>query len=133
MTPKGWKKPVSMTGHTSDLLRCRGFIVTQVEHWKPAMRWDKSLQKNVLVPFGVRVDAFGFGDLLAAKPGWGVALVQCCADTDHARRRTKILTECEWESTEWKASGGRILLISWAKKRTEANMREHWEPREEEI
>lgn len=90
--------------------------------------------------FGRRIDAFGFGDLLACVPSRNnvaaiIALIQCCAGGDHARRRRKILGTIseadrakmsERELLEavkvaeaakfWQRCGGTIMVISWKKK-----------------
>lgn len=63
-----------------------------------------------------RVDAFGFGDILAAY--WdGIYLIQACAGASHAARRTKILTDCKKQALEWIACGGRIEIWSWSKRK----------------
>jgi len=95
-------------------------------------RFNQQTGKKELFPFGVRVDVYGFGDLICCKPGWGIGLVQACSGTDHARRKLKILTECKWEFSEWKASGGRVLLISWTKKGA-IGERKLWEARLKEL
>src|SRR5205814_7171206 len=57
----------SPTQRTLKLLRDEGFQVAPVERWKPAPRFNKETGKTELFPFGVRVDVYGFGDLLACK------------------------------------------------------------------
>src|SRR5690242_9346072 len=122
----------SPTSRTKQWLEEQGFQVAVVEKWKPVSRFNPKTGKKEITPFGVRVDAFGFGDILACKPGDGIYLVQCCAGTDHAKRKLKILTECQWRFEEWKASGGKVLLVSWAKKGASWE-RKTWQARSEEL
>lgn len=87
----------------------------------------------------IRIDAFGFGDLLAIRPATTdctgakiaqIALVQATADNGGhmANRRTKILSLAE--SAEWKRAGGIILLHAWGKKGARGE-RKTWQLREE--
>jgi hypothetical protein len=71
--------------------------------------------------FGRRIDAFGFGDILACRntrvvgllgPGQ-IALVQTSALSE--RRRHKDKTNGLVEFHTWKAAGGIVLLHSWRK------------------
>lgn len=102
------------------------------------------------MPFGRRIDAFGFGDVLACTPSRDdvapiIALIQACAGGDHARRRRKILGTIseadrakmnEKELLEavkvaeaakfWQRCGGTIMVISWKKKGTRGKPK-RWE------
>lgn len=77
---------------------------------------------------GVRVDAFGFGDILWASRENGIVLVQACAGASHADRRAKVLAS--GDAKNWLACGGRILILSWSKK-GERGRRKLWAPRAE--
>jgi hypothetical protein len=105
-------------------LRANGWTVCIVEKWIPARGSMK---------FGIRLDAFHIGDLLACRPrlvskhwdGNGqlldshhitentIALVQCCS-TDFAKHKEKILGIPEF--AVWKAAGGEVILHSWVLK-----------------
>jgi len=86
--------------------------------------------------FPRRIDAFNIGDLLACnemevnKGDAGIALVQCCPGASHAEHKTKILAIPEFQI--WKAAGGRVLLMSWAKQGPRGK-RKAWTVREEEL
>lgn len=98
--------------------RRRGYMVCKVEqtiHMPHA-------------PFPYKRDAFGFGDLLVCKPGWGKALVQVTS-SDHVRNReakAKALTfkiphakgqkaQVAGSLNYWLESGGRFLVHGWRK------------------
>lgn len=76
----------------------------------------------------IRIDAFGFGDLLACKPPGMIALVQTTTGTHLAERREKILSLTE--HADWKAAGGIIILHGWAKQGPRGK-RKRWTLREE--
>jgi hypothetical protein len=98
------------TEKTLHYLQTNGFTCCVVERWVPlAGDWKR----------GRRIDAFHFGDVLAIRPARpkrrkSITLVQTCAKSGHAAHKNKILAIPEFEV--WKASGGDVLLISWAKK-----------------
>jgi len=86
-------------------------------------------------PYGKRVDAFNFGDILACRPPgtqhYGeIYLIQCCPGASHAEHKEKILGLPELGI--WKASGGKVMLVSWAL-RGERGKRKRWTIREEEL
>jgi hypothetical protein len=100
-------------------LRDNGWTVCIVEKWIPPRGSMK---------FGIRLDAFHIGDLLACRrtlkyvqPQTGetydapgvIALVQCCS-TDFAKHKEKILGIPEFAT--WKAAGGEVILHGWAKR-----------------
>lgn len=112
----------SPTQRTLKLFRGEGWTADVVEKWIPMAR--------------VRKDVFGFGDVLAMKPAacfaisgldqfdqqknetisspGMIALLQACSGGDHAARRDKILAEPRAKT--WLQSGGRIAVVSWAKR-----------------
>ena len=75
-------------------------------------------------------DAFGFGDLLVAKPGWGVALIQV-TDMSHLAHREKKVREIP-ELWVWLRSNGRFILQGWAK-RGPRGKKKVWTSTEREI
>jgi hypothetical protein len=107
------------TQRTLKLLRFQGFIAQVTEHWNGFARR--------------RVDLFGFGDIVAmSAPGVspqynGLWLVQTTSGTNHSARRNKILQECRKEFERWTALGGRVVVVSWAKRAG------RWQPRWEEL
>lgn len=81
-------------------LRALGYTVAITEHWNMYAK--------------IRQDLFGFGDLLAFRPGQpGSVLVQTTSGTNHAARRTKILQN--EVARDWLKAGNWILLQSWRK------------------
>lgn len=83
--------------------------------------------------FGRRIDAFGFGDVLACRPG-EIALVQTTSGAGAPARRRKLLgklTEADIAGMDekqreislkvaanvrtWLKCGGIVMLISWSK------------------
>lgn len=112
-------------------LRKQGWTCTVVERWKPV--FDK--KTGTLRPYGVRVDAFGFGDILACNPDevlkgeeCGIALIQATDATSFAKHLLKILPLPELQ--KWKDAGGRAILHGWGK-RGERGKRKVWTLREE--
>jgi len=114
-------------------LRDNGWTVCIVEKWIPPRGSMK---------FGVRVDAFGFGDLLACRKvdieGLGlngkplayqeIALVQTTDHTSFSKHKLKILAIPEFY--KWKDAGGMVLLHGWSK-RGARGCRKLWTLREE--
>lgn len=93
---------MSPTQRTLKELKTLGFQSHIVERWNAYAR--------------VRVDVFGFGDILACYPGVGVLLIQATSGTNHSKRKDKIVAEPM--ARTWLDSGGRIEVWSFAKKRT---------------
>lgn len=111
-------------------LREQGWTVCIVEKFLPARGTMK---------FPRRIDAFGFGDILACAPithenydgrQSKIALVQSCPGASHAEHKAKILAIPEFQT--WKASGGMVLLMSWAKQGPRGK-RKMWTVREEQL
>lgn len=97
-------------------LRKLGFIVDKVE------------QKLHIPGKHIKRDAFGIGDYLIAKEGFGVALLQVTS-TDHlSHRQNKAIAIPELAA--WLAAGGRFLLHGWDKR---GEKRKLWTLAEREI
>lgn len=67
--------------------------------------------------FGRRIDAYGFGDLLACRkypddPG-EIALVQTTTKAHMSAHKEKILAIPEF--SKWKEAGGIVILHGWRK------------------
>lgn len=78
-------------------LRALGWECQVVEKWNPFAK--------------VRQDVFGFGDILACKPGVGIALVQTTSMVHLVARWRKIAKNPK--AMQWKRSHGAILLHGW--------------------
>ena len=93
----------SPTTRTLKRLRDEGFTACVVEKFN-------SFTKR-------RIDAFGFGDILACHPSFGVVLVQATSGDNHAARRTKIDADPKVAplALAWLRSGGLIYVESWRK------------------
>ena len=106
----------SPTQRTLAALRKDGYTCAITERWNPHAH--------------IRQDLYGFVDVLAIKPDYGILAVQACAGGDHAKRRTKILAEPR--AKLWLECGGRICVCSWTKKGARGK-RKLWEPRIEHL
>lgn len=96
-------------------LRSFGFCVARVEQRLPIP--GKFVTK----------DAFGCGDLLIAKPDWGVGLVQVTsrANLNAREKKSRAIPELKI----WLESGGRFVLQGWQKRKKSG----FWEMTEREI
>lgn len=104
----------SPTQRTLAYCRSRRIYVCIVEKWVAQAR--------------KRIDAFGFGDLLALDTMHGAVLLQACSACDISKRVEKIQTECEAAASAWLARGNRIYVIGWAK-RGKAGAIKKWKAR----
>jgi hypothetical protein len=112
------KKPFSATARALEDLRALGFIAAVVEKRLPHCFRTK--------------DCFGFGDILAVRPGIGVVLIQATAGDggNHAARRSKLVALDE--ARVWLESGGLIEIWSY-RKGGAAGKRKTYALRREEI
>jgi hypothetical protein len=112
-------------------LRREGWTVCIVEKWIPPRGNMK---------FGVRIDAFGFGDLLACRQrdivhvsekNQEIALVQTTDASSFSKHKLKILAIPEFR--KWKDAGGIVLLHGWRKGPKDGirGARKVWQLREE--
>jgi len=111
-------------------LRKDGWLVCIVEKFLPAREG---------MPFPRRIDAFGFGDLLACRvlpacefrgPAGQIALVQTTDHSSFSKHKDKLLALPE--VAQWKAAGGIVLLHGWGK-RGPRGKRKVWTVREEAL
>lgn len=126
------------TQRSLEHLRKLGWTVCIVEKFLPARGSMK---------FPRRIDAFGFGDLLACRSVQGedtdgiypvhegqIALVQTTGSPSSggwfAQHRAKILALPEFQ--KWKEAGGIVLLHGWGKKGPRGK-RKTWQLREEQL
>jgi hypothetical protein len=110
-------------------LRQEGWTCCSVEKWLPPRGTMK---------FGRRIDALGFGDLLACHSHrhrftyneGEIALVQTTTLANMNAHKAKILALPEF--AKWKAANGLVLLHGWAK-RGPRGKRKLWMLREEAL
>ena len=69
-----------------------------------------------------RVDAFGFGDILACGSGYPPVLVQCTSTSNLPARVKKIMDEDK--ALSWLDSGGAIWAIGWKKYKRVGNQKQ---------
>lgn len=109
---------VNYTQMTLKALRAEGFTVEKVEHWNPFANR--------------RVDAFGFIDIIALRPGTGIVAIQSTGPSGHAEHRKKIVAN-EFAAV-WLDCGGSIELWSWHQRPVvKGGKRLIWQPRIENI
>ena len=107
----------SPTQRSLKILRKEDYTAQVVERWNPYGR--------------VRVDLFGFVDIVAIKKGeTGVTGVQTTSQSNVSKRLQKIL--CSHEAKLFLETGNRILLHGWAKKGAK-NKRKLWKVTERYI
>jgi len=90
----------SPTRHTLNHCREQGWIACVVEHWIPRTK--------------VRVDLFGFGDVIALDGLPGSLLIQTTTTSNAPARVTKIKTERRDNARAWLQAGNRIVVHGWA-------------------
>lgn len=92
---------MSPTARSLARLRAAGYIACVVERFN-------SFSKT-------RVDAFGFGDILAVHPkAWGACLIQATTADNASKRRAKILALPD--ALRWLQAENGIILDGWAKR-----------------
>ena len=92
----------SPTQRSTKYLRSFGYIVCKVE------------QRLPIPGMFVTRDAFGFGDLLAAGKGMGIALVQSTSRVNLSARIAKAKALPEFQ--KWIDAGGIVIFHGWSKK-----------------
>jgi hypothetical protein len=101
-------KKKSPTARSLELLRADGYECQIVEKWNAFAR--------------VRVDLFGFIDIVAICPYRGIVGVQTTVVASMSARINKI--KAEPRSQKWLNAGGRIVVHGWKK-----NGKRHQQPR----
>jgi len=124
-------KQINHTPRTLELLRSKGYLCETVEKWKrfPDYKKGKCRSCGNTPLIGVRVDLFGFADIIALRqeravsvriPGGTfqtsseIVFVQVTSASNHASRRNKILASPEAKLCI--LAGCSILIQSWRKK-----------------
>lgn len=116
-------KGISNTSRTLEYLRSQGYVVDRVERFNPYAG-----------KFGQRKDLFGFADLIALGEN-SIIAVQSCGGS-FLRHFQKITADQEVAhvAIKWLECGGRILLISWSKRKLKRGGKAmRWVPRIKEI
>ena len=90
------------TARSMRYFKDRGYIVARVE------------QRLPIPGMFITLDAFGFGDLLVASPGFGIALVQSTTFTNLKARQKKAKALPEFR--KWRHSGGKVIFHGWVKR-----------------
>lgn len=91
---------MSPTERSLKHLRAEGWAVHKTEAWNP---WARR-----------RVDAFGWGDLLACHPVHGIALVQTTTTANLSARLKK--AKGLGALVSWSVAGGKLIAHGWAKR-----------------
>lgn len=89
---------MNTTARSSDWLKKRGWIVSNVE------KFNSFIKR--------RFDAFGLGDLLAARPETGIGLIQCTTGSNAAAHVDKALEQPYL--IVWLRSGGSFHIHAWS-------------------
>lgn len=87
--------------------------------------WRACVVEKWIAQAGRRIDAFGFGDILAIDQRTGSMLIQATSTDNMSARVAKIRGECKQAATDWLRAGNRIEVWGWAK-RGAAGTRKVW-------
>jgi hypothetical protein len=110
------------TQRTLQFYKDRSFQCGIVERWVP----------NPKAPGGgFRKDLFSIIDVIAVSPEEGIIGIQSTG-TDFSGHWKKLTQEKVQESRQWILSGGKLVLISWTKKKNQTK-RLVWTPKLREI
>ena len=101
----------SPTQRTLLYLRRRGCLAAVVERFNAYVTRPDGGK-------GVRMDLFGFLDVIAVEPNRrGVTGYQVCRSDDIAAHEAKIRDEKRWpKAQQWLRAGNRIYVVGWAKR-----------------
>lgn len=84
-------------------------------------------------PHGIRIDLFGFIDIIALDPERGIVGIQSCGQ-DFAAHYRKITEECAELAIEWLNCRGKIELWGWRRvKERRGGKAIRWRPRIKDI
>ena len=102
---------ISPTQRTLGYFRRRGALAAVVERYNAFVKRPDGGS-------GVRMDLWGFIDVLVVEPGTlGVKALQVCRTADMATRETKIRSEKVWPKVlVWLAAQNRVLIVGWEKR-----------------
>jgi len=103
------KKRVRYTEKTLKELRTHGYTAQVVERWQSYFGGKREHGG----PTGVRVDLFGFIDVIAMKPGKGILGVQSTSEQQRRKHYNKMIAHPN--ARTWILSGGHIVLSTWKK------------------
>jgi len=114
---------------TMECFRERGYIVGSVERRKrfPARGKQRCKLCGAVPMVDISHDLWNVFDLIACRPNLdraAIVLVQSTSSSNHATRRTKILTSAE--AKFWIMSGGFICLQSWKKVSNRWQSQDEW-------
>ncbi|MBU0618597.1 MAG: hypothetical protein KKI02_12840 [Planctomycetes bacterium] len=116
-------KGISYTQRTLRYLRELGIVCDMAERFLPYAG-----------KFGVKKDLFGFIDIVALDPKYGIIGVQSTSGGLHSAHKKKILEEANENALAWLKCGGVIWLLSWKKKKVvRGGKAMRWFPRCEDI
>jgi hypothetical protein len=73
----------------------------------------------------IRIDVWGFGDILALDARPGALLIQATTTSNCSSRVSKIVNECTDAARAWLDAGNRIEVWGWALRGT-AGKRKLW-------
>ncbi len=100
-----------------------------LKYARATLGWRACVVEKYVSAMGRKIDAFGFGDILACGDG-KIYLIQCTT-TDHAPNRVEKIKgeKCRGNARAWLQNGGVIWVWGWAK-RGKAGKRKLWTLRE---
>jgi len=109
---------MSATQRTLQFLRRRGLRADIAERWNAFSK-----------PFGNRRDLFGWIDILAYSPDWGVIGVQSCTAGTRKEHKTRMLVDCREAVSTWLESRCVAELWVWRKlKVVRGGFKKVWSP-----
>lgn len=127
---------ITPTQRTLKYYRDLGLTTIQkVERWQSfGITGQIGVRKDFGKSPGHRVDLFGCIDIIAVgmldpDESEQIIGIQCCGQTGHAEHVAKIIAEPR--AMDWIRAGGKLILVSWSKRKKKR--RETWCPRIQEI
>lgn len=113
-------KPTAATQHTLNECRRKHWLAGKVEY--------RRTHHQGLPGRGKLVDLFGFGDVLAVRPGVpGMLIIQTTSASNVSTRVRKIKEEREYEARFVLKEGNQIEVWGWRKRKE--GRRERWRAR----
>lgn len=108
------KNKITTAGKTMELIREQGGICQVVERWQSTGALRHSKKNTYTRPSGVRIDLFGFIDIVACRDSKIIG-IQCTTRKSMSARKYKILNECAEAAKTWLKSSGHIEIWGWHK------------------